>query len=67
MTSINDKLGLKKAGRRAMMELPHDRVKRIRLTAALCPACLRRGARLSRVHAGWFVCSWCAHAWEPAD
>ena len=63
MTSINDKLGLKRAGKRSMMKLPTDTALRSRLTAALCPACGRRGAQLSRLHAGDVFCTWCAHHW----
>jgi hypothetical protein len=49
------------------MKLPDDRELRNRLTAAKCPACERTGARLSKLRnrEGWFVCSWCQHAWDP--
>lgn len=68
MSRINENLGLPPAGKRAMMKLPTDRELRNRLTAAQCPACQRTGARLSQLRdrAGWFVCSWCNHFWEPA-
>jgi hypothetical protein len=66
MTSINDKLGIKRAGQRAMMRLPADRALRNRVTAARCPVCGRTGAHLAqgRGRAGWLVCGWCAHTWE---
>jgi hypothetical protein len=67
MSRINEKMGLKPAGARAMMKLPKDRATAVKLTAAKCPECLRTGARLSKLRAGWFVCSWCAHAWEPTS
>jgi ribosomal protein L37AE/L43A len=66
MSRINEKLGIKPAGQRAMMQLPDDRALRRRLTAAICPQCGERGARLSRVVAGDFWCSWCGHRWTPA-
>lgn len=66
MSHINDKLGLKAAGKRSMMKLPVDREVRNRLTAAVCPSCGARGANLSHVTPGNFVCSWCQHAWTPA-
>jgi hypothetical protein len=67
MSRINEKLGLKPAGKRAFMKLPDDRELRNRLTAAKCPACERTGARLSKLRnrEGWFVFSWCQHAWDP--
>ncbi len=67
MSLINEKLGLRKAGKRSMMKLPDDRELRNKLTAAKCPSCQRTGARLSKIRAGWFVCSWCAEVWEPAQ
>jgi ribosomal protein L37AE/L43A len=65
MTSINDKMGLRRAGKRTMMKLPPDRELRNQLTAARCAQCGHTGAILSRVHVGWFKCSWCDHAWNP--
>jgi uncharacterized Zn finger protein (UPF0148 family) len=67
MTSINDKLGLKKPGKRNMMKLPPGRRNAAALTSAQCPACHQTGARLSRTKPGWLYCSWCAHAWEPEE
>jgi len=64
MTSINDKLGLRRAGKRSMMKLPDDRALRVRVTSAQCPACGRTGAMLSRVRTGWLVCTWCNETWE---
>lgn len=65
MSKINDKMGLRPAGKRSMMKLPDDRATRTRLTAAQCPECRQRGANLSRVQPGAFVCSWCSHRWIP--
>lgn len=62
--SINDKLGLKRAGKRSMMKLPDDRALRAKVTSARCPSCASTGAYLSKVKAGWLVCSWCHHTWE---
>jgi ribosomal protein L37AE/L43A len=67
VTTINSKMGLKPAGKRSMMNLPADRALRNRVTSAVCPACQRTGARLSKLKAGWLVCSWCNTSWalEP--
>jgi hypothetical protein len=67
MTSINEKLGLKPAGKRAMMKLPQDLTLRAAITAAICPACARRGARLSALVEGELWCSWCGHHWPLPD
>jgi hypothetical protein len=68
MTSINDKMGLKRAGKRAMMKtLPRNRSLRAALTSARCPACHQTGARQSRTKPGWLYCSWCGETWEPED
>lgn len=68
MSRINEKMGLPPAGKRNMMKLPTDRDLRNKLTAAKCPQCQLRGAILSkqRDRAGWFVCTWCYHSWEPS-
>jgi hypothetical protein len=63
MTSINEKLGLRRAGPRAMMKLPTDRALRNRVTAARCPTCQRTGAHLSKRRPGWLVCGWCNDSW----
>lgn len=67
MSRINEKMGLRPAGKRAMMKLPQDRAMACRLTAAVCPSCGGRGAILSKVRGreGLFVCSWCNHASDP--
>jgi len=67
MTSINEKLGFKRPGKRAFMKnLPGDRALRNRVTSAKCPACDRTGAHLSRLRGqeGWLTCGWCNHTWE---
>ena len=65
MSRINDKLGLKRPGTRAFMKLPDDRAQRVAVTAAQCPSCGNRGARLSAVLVGGFWCTWCNHRWVP--
>jgi len=65
MSHINEKLGLKPAGQRSMMKLPDNRALRAVLTAAQCPACQHRGARISKTQPGSFWCPWCAHLWVP--
>ncbi len=64
MSHINEKLGLRPAGKRSMMKLPSDRELRIRITAAQCPKCAERGARPKPHQSGWVFCSWCNHTWE---
>jgi len=68
MTSINDKLGLRRAPKRAFMQLPADRAAASKITSAKCPECSRTGARPSkRKGPGWVFCTWCNHAWELGD
>jgi ribosomal protein L37AE/L43A len=67
MSKINEKLGLRTAGRRPMMKLPADRELRNKLTAARCPNCTRTGAILMQSKPGWFMCSWCAWTWDGAE
>jgi len=65
MTSINEKMGLPRAGRRSMMKLPKHRAEAVALTSATCPACGRRGVRETVMHQQKRrFCSWCAHTWE---
>lgn len=64
MSTNNEKLGLKRAGKRPMMKLPADRALRNTLTSAQCPTCQSRAARLSALHPGAFWCTVCGHTWE---
>jgi hypothetical protein len=65
MTSINQKMGLKPAGKRSMMKLPRDRAEAARITSAICPSCGRTGARPSKTKGpGWAYCTGCNHIWE---
>jgi hypothetical protein len=66
MTRINEKLGLRPAGRRVMMALPPDRALAVRVTAARCPTCGRTGAHLSKPHPGSLCCGWCQTLWPLA-
>ena len=59
MTSINSKLGLKRAGKRAFMKLPADRAEAAKITAAKCPVCQHTGARQSKTQPGMLYCTWC--------
>ena len=63
MSRINDKMGLKPAGKRDMMKLPADRELRNAVTSAQCPKCHQWGARLSKAVPGSFWCTWCSHYW----
>jgi hypothetical protein len=65
MVTINEKMGLRRAGKRSMMKLPADQELRTRVTSARCPKCQRTGAQLSRLRPGFMWCTWCAHTWEP--
>jgi len=58
MTSINEKLGLKRAGKRSMMQLPKTLADRVKITSARCPTCHRTGARASKTQFGklYFPC-----------
>jgi len=65
MSRINDKLGLKPAGKRNMMKLPKDRASAIRITSATCPACGRTGgAKASATKPGALYCTWCNTVFE---
>ena len=64
MVRINAKLGLRPAGKRSIMKLPHDRALRNKVTSATCPNCLRQGvARLSRIHTDTLRCDVCNQEW----
>jgi len=66
MSSINEKLGLKRAGKRSMMTgLPKNKIDAAKITSAHCPSCDRTGARLSRTAPGSLYCPWCNTIWEP--
>jgi len=63
---INEKLGLRPAGKRSMMKLPERRADAAWLTSQSCPNCGRRGqAGFSQVLAGGLRCLWCEHRWRP--
>lgn len=64
MTRINDKMGLKPAGKRAMMQLPKNRAEAVKITSAQCPHCGARGARLSKTKPGALYCTWCNQTFE---
>lgn len=65
MTTINQQMGLPRAGKRSMMKLPKKLEDRVRLTSAICPECSRTGARALRSKGpAWVFCTWCSHAWE---
>ena len=68
MTSINDKMGLKPAGKRSMMKLPKARSEAAKITSAVCPECKTVGkAKASATKGpGWLYCTWCNHIWELA-
>lgn len=64
MTSINQKLGIKPAGKRSMMKLPDDRRLRNAITSAVCPECGRRDQNLSKTEkTPHLFCTHCFHLW----
>lgn len=64
MSSINQKLGIRPAGRRRMMALPTDRAAAADLTAAKCPDCGQRGVIQHVIHGKKTrMCSWCSATW----
>jgi len=69
MTTINEKLGLKRAGKRAMMKLPPNRAAAARVTSAECPGCHRRGqAKASATRGpGWLFCRWCGEQFQVEE
>jgi predicted RNA-binding Zn-ribbon protein involved in translation (DUF1610 family) len=67
VSKINEKLGLRAPGKRAMMQLPNNLAARAKLTAAKCPKCGLTGARLSKTQPGAYVCSWCSAIWTPPE
>ena len=68
MSRINEKLGLKPAGKRAMMNLPENRAKAAVITSAQCPACEARGqTRASQLSPGYLWCPICNHHWKPKE
>jgi len=66
MTTINDQLGLKRAGkRRFMANLPRTRAEAVKITAAKCPDCGRTGASPSKTKGpGFLYCTWCNTTFE---
>jgi len=66
MTTINEKLGMKRPGKRAFMaNLPPERSAAVQVTAATCPHCQRRGkCAPSKIKAGWLFCTWCSTSFE---
>lgn len=65
MSSINAKLGIRPGGKRSMMKLPRDKELRLMVTAAVCPRCDRRAARVSSTTPNALYCTVCHHIWEP--
>ncbi len=66
MSRINEKLGLKPAGKLAMMHLPSNRHAAADLTSAKCPECGLTGAiEYLRFGERRRACTWCGAAWAP--
>jgi len=67
MTSINEKMGYKRPGKRAFMaNLPKNRADAAAITSAECPGCHLKGkARLSPLKGPDYLwCTWCSTTWE---
>ncbi len=62
MTTINEQMGFKRAGKRRMMaNLPKTRAEASKITAAECPSCHVRGkASPSKRVPGALYCTWCS-------
>ena len=67
MSTINDKLGLRRAGKRTMMKLPTNKIEAAKITSARCPICQHTGARASKTQPGALYCTWCNHIWTLAE
>lgn len=70
MSRINEKLGLKPAGKRAYMKLPKGRAAAAALTSATCPTCGRTGQRESLIRGELKrFCPWCSVSYPapPTD
>lgn len=63
MSRINEKLGLRSAGKRAMMQLPKNREEAAALTALTCPVCGRRGQRVVTKQSAGRLCPHCGFIW----
>jgi len=64
MSTINQKLGLRRASKRHMMRLPKTLHERTALTSAQCPECSRRGVIENVIHGRrQRCCTWCGHTW----
>jgi len=64
MTTINEKMGLRRAGKRRMMKLPRNLEARNNLTSAQCPKCGRRGlSEYTTRGVQTRSCTWCHHQW----
>jgi len=69
VSTINEKLGLRRAGKRSMMKgLPVNKAEAAKITSAKCPKCGDRRANLSKVKGreGWLWCTVCGTSWNPA-
>lgn len=65
---INQKLGLRPAGKRKMMNLPKNRHEASALTSAQCPGCTQRGVIENAVHGRRLrCCTWCGNTWTPEE
>jgi ssDNA-binding Zn-finger/Zn-ribbon topoisomerase 1 len=65
MTTINEKRGLRRAGKRRMMKLPKNRAAAADLTAAQCPKCGSRGVIENVIHGRRRrMCSKCSEGWD---
>jgi hypothetical protein len=65
VSRINEKLGLRTAGKRRMMNLPSDRRERLDLLRARCPDCGHAWHVQHEIHGVLLrMCAWCSRFTE---
>ena len=68
VSRINSRLGLKPAGKRAMMKLPPTRAEAAALTALKCPMCPFRWILDNVIHGRrMLMCARCNYSWYPDE
>ena len=68
MSKINEKLGLRPAGKRAFMKLPKLRADAVALTALTCPNCPHRWIIQNVIHGRLQrMCGRCSTSWYPDE
>lgn len=64
MSHINEKMGMKPAGKRRQMKLPTSRAEAARLTSTVCPNCPHRWiVNFAPFGVPMQMCAWCSTSW----